>query len=49
MNAFPIRPILIATIALPPNSELRKPLHEQLLRYRESDTWDELVYRDLGE
>ena len=36
-------------IALPPNSALRKRLNEELLRYRESDAWDELVYRYLGE
>ncbi|TWU60181.1 Glutamine-binding periplasmic protein precursor [Rubripirellula tenax] len=36
-------------IALPQESELRKPLNEELLRYRESDAWDELVYRYLGE
>ena len=36
-------------IALRPGSNLRKPLNEQLLRYRESDEWDELVYRYLGE
>ena len=36
-------------IALQLDSNLRKPLNEELLRYRESDTWDELVYRYLGE
>ncbi len=35
-------------IALAPESELRKTLNEELLRYRESDAWDELVYRYLG-
>lgn len=35
-------------IALRPNSQLRKPLNEELLRYRESDAWDTLVYRYLG-
>ncbi len=36
-------------IALRPDSDLRKPLNEALLRYRESDKWDELVFRFLGE
>lgn len=36
-------------IALPQESELRKPLNEELLRYRESDAWNELVFRYLGE
>ncbi|WP_161603335.1 transporter substrate-binding domain-containing protein [Blastopirellula marina] len=36
-------------IALPPESDLRKPLNEELLRFRESDAWDELIYRYLGE
>ena len=36
-------------IALQPRSALRKSLNESLLRYRESDAWDELVYRYLGE
>lgn len=36
-------------IALPLDSELRKRLNEELLRFRESDAWDELVYRYLGE
>lgn len=36
-------------IALQPESLLRKPLNEELLRYRESDAWDELVFRYLGE
>ena len=36
-------------IALPTDSTLRKSLNEQLLLYRESDEWDELVYRYLGE
>ncbi len=35
-------------IALQPNSELRKRLNEKLLRYRESDAWDELIFRYLG-
>ncbi len=36
-------------IALQPNSGLRKSLNEELLRFRESDAWDELLYRYLGE
>ncbi len=36
-------------IALPLGSQLRKRLNEELLRYRESDAWEELVYRYLGE
>jgi len=36
-------------IALPQNSSLRKPLNEELLRFRESDAWNELIYRYLGE
>ncbi|MCO8121340.1 transporter substrate-binding domain-containing protein [Stieleria sp. TO1_6] len=36
-------------IALQPGSGLRKSLNEELLRYRESDAWDALVYRYLGE
>jgi ABC-type amino acid transport substrate-binding protein len=36
-------------IALPRDSKLRKQLNEKLLRYRESDAWDALVYRYLGE
>ena len=36
-------------IALPLDSDLRKPLNEELLRFRESDAWDELVFRYLGE
>lgn len=36
-------------IALPQENELRKRLNEALLRFRESDAWDELVYRYLGE
>lgn len=36
-------------IALSPNSQLRKPLNSELLRYRESDAWEDLVYRYLGE
>lgn len=29
-------------------SELRKQLNEELLRYRESDAWDQLLFRYLG-
>jgi len=36
-------------IALRPGSPLRKPLNEALLTYRSSDSWDELVFRYLGE
>ncbi|MEZ6080201.1 MAG: transporter substrate-binding domain-containing protein [Pirellulaceae bacterium] len=36
-------------IALSPNNQLRKPLNSELLRYRESDAWEDLVYRYLGE
>lgn len=36
-------------IALRPGSPLRKPLNEALLTYRASDSWDDLVYRYLGE
>ena len=36
-------------IALPQENDLRKRLNEELLRFRESDAWDELVYRYLGE
>ncbi len=35
-------------IALPPGSELRRSLNEELLRFRESDAWDDLVFRYLG-
>lgn len=35
-------------IALPPGSPLRKPLNETLLHFRASDSWDELVFRYLG-
>ena len=35
-------------IALPPGSPLRKRINEALLRYRASDSWDDLVYRYLG-
>lgn len=36
-------------IALQRESPLRKPLNTALLRFRASDSWDELVYRYLGE
>lgn len=52
-NRIDVLPVLFNVqeyaIALPVGSALRKPLNEELLRYRESDTWDELVYRYLGE
>ena len=35
-------------IGLPPNSPLRKPLNEALLHFRASDSWDDLVFRYLG-
>ncbi|WP_182867912.1 transporter substrate-binding domain-containing protein [Rhodopirellula sp. JC639] len=36
-------------IALKPDSELRRPLNEELLRYRATDAWSDLLYRYLGE
>ena len=36
-------------IALHPNSDLRKPINETLLQFRASDSWDELLYRYLGD
>ena len=36
-------------IALAPGSKLRKPLNEELLRFRESDAWGELTFRYLGQ
>ena len=52
-NRIDVLPILFNvqeySIALPPNSLLRKSLNEELLRYRESDVWSELIYRYLGE
>lgn len=36
-------------IGLPPNSQLRKPLNEEILRFRATDSWDELVFRYLGQ
>ncbi len=52
-NRIDVLPVLFNiqeyAIALQPNSKLRKPLNEKLLRYRESDSWDELVFRYLGE
>lgn len=35
-------------IALRPGSELRKQINEELLRFRASDGWGELVFRYLG-
>jgi ABC-type amino acid transport substrate-binding protein len=53
LNRIDVLPVLFNVqeyaIALRPNSELRKTLNEELLRYRESDAWDELIYRFLGE
>ncbi|QDV26578.1 transporter substrate-binding domain-containing protein [Aureliella helgolandensis] len=53
INRIDIVPVLFNVqeyaIALCPGSNLRRPLNEELLRYRESDAWDELVYRYLGE
>tara|TARA_R110002111_G_scaffold255157_1_gene321221 strand:+ start:8834 stop:9940 length:1107 start_codon:yes stop_codon:yes gene_type:complete len=52
-NRIDVLPVLFNiqeyAIALQVNSALRKPLNEELLRFRESDAWDELVYRYLGE
>lgn len=52
-NRIDVLPILFNVqeyaIALRPDSELRKSVNEELLRFRESDAWDELVYRYLGE
>lgn len=36
-------------IALPPQSSLRKPLNEALLRFRATDEWDQLIFRYLGD
>lgn len=36
-------------MALKPESPLRRPLNEALLRFRAGDSWDELVYRYLGD
>jgi ABC-type amino acid transport substrate-binding protein len=51
-NRIDVLPVLFNVqeyaIALRPNSDLRKPLNEELLRYRESDSWDELIFRYLG-
>ncbi|WP_339729533.1 transporter substrate-binding domain-containing protein [uncultured Gimesia sp.] len=52
-NRIDVLPVLFNiqeyAIALQINSDLRKPLNEELLRYRESDPWDALLYRYLGE
>jgi len=52
-NRIDVLPVLFNiqeyAIALQADSALRKPLNEELLRFRESDAWDELVYRYLGE
>ena len=53
INRIDVVPVLFNVqeyaIALRRESDLRVPLNEELLRYRESDAWDELVYRYLGE
>ncbi|MDV6032118.1 MAG: transporter substrate-binding domain-containing protein [Phycisphaera sp. RhM] len=36
-------------IALKPGSDLRRPLNEELLRYRATDAWSDLLYRFLGD
>lgn len=52
-NSIDVLPVLFNVqeyaIALQADSVLRKPLNEELLRYRESDAWGDLVYRYLGE
>lgn len=52
-NRMDVLPVLFNvqeySIALQPGSSLRKPLNAELLKYRESDAWDELVYRYLKE
>ena len=52
-NRIDVLPVLFNlqeyAIALPPRSNLRKPLNESLLSYRESDSWDEIIYSYLGE
>lgn len=52
-NRIDVLPVLFNiqeyAIALQVDSALRKPLNEELLRFRESDAWDALVYRYLGE
>jgi hypothetical protein len=41
--------LAVVGCALKPQSPLRRPLNEALLRYRASDPWDDLIYRYLGE
>ncbi|MGB7326969.1 MAG: transporter substrate-binding domain-containing protein [Rubripirellula sp.] len=52
-NRIDVLPVLFNVqeyaIALPRDNAFRKRFNEALLRYRESDSWDELVYRYLGE
>ena len=36
-------------IALKPETPLRKPINEALLRFRASDNWDDLIFRYLGD
>lgn len=52
-NSIDVLPVLFNVqeyaIALQSGSKLRKPLNAELLRFRESDAWDELVFRYLGE
>ncbi len=52
-NRIDVLPLLFNVqeyaIVLPRDSELRNSLNEALLRYRESDAWEELVYRYLGQ
>lgn len=36
-------------IALQPESEFRKPINGEVLKYRASDDWEDLVFRFLGE
>ncbi|QDU80524.1 putative ABC transporter extracellular-binding protein YckB precursor [Polystyrenella longa] len=52
-NRIDVLPVLFNVqeyaIALQADSKLRKPLNEELLRYRESDAWEELLYRYLGD
>ncbi len=52
LNRIDILPVLFNvqeySIALRPDSPLKKALNGKLLQYRESDAWDELLYRYLG-
>jgi polar amino acid transport system substrate-binding protein len=52
-NRIEVLPLLFNVheyaIALPVGSRLRTPLNEQLLRFRESDAWSQLVFRFPGE